>query len=94
MPPVRAAAGVGTSDAAVTVEISSGIITRQAIRRVATAASETSSQPSAGSSTRWNERSHPFVWTKPGDDLLDHCRPGQQTSFPRAITRSLIAHDH
>ena len=31
----------------------------------------------------WNERCHPFVWTKPAEELLDHCRPGQRTSFPR-----------
>ena len=31
----------------------------------------------------WNERCQPFVWTKTADDLLDHCRPGQRTSFTR-----------
>jgi len=31
----------------------------------------------------WNERCHPFVWTKTADELLDHCRPGQRTSFTR-----------
>jgi hypothetical protein len=31
----------------------------------------------------WNDRCHPFVWTKTADDLLDHCRPGQRTSFTR-----------
>src|SRR5690349_19742668 len=30
-----------------------------------------------------NERCHPFVWTKTADELLDHCRPGQRTSFMR-----------
>ena len=23
----------------------------------------------------WNERCHPFVWTKTADELLNHCRP-------------------
>ena len=26
----------------------------------------------------WNERCHPFVWTKTADELLDHCHPGQK----------------
>ena len=31
----------------------------------------------------WNDRCCPFAWTKPADRLLDHCRPGQRTSFTR-----------
>ena len=31
----------------------------------------------------WNERCQPFVWTKTADELLDHSRPGQRTSFTR-----------
>jgi hypothetical protein len=31
----------------------------------------------------WNERCRPFVWTRTADELLDHCRPGQRTSFTR-----------
>lgn len=31
----------------------------------------------------WYERRHTFVWTKTADELLDHCRPGQRTSFTR-----------
>jgi hypothetical protein len=29
----------------------------------------------------WNERCHPFTWTKNADQLLDHCRPSKRTSF-------------
>jgi hypothetical protein len=31
----------------------------------------------------WIERCHPFVLTKTANGLLDHCRPGQRTSFIR-----------
>jgi hypothetical protein len=31
----------------------------------------------------WNDRCEPFVWTKTADELLDHARPGQRTSFTR-----------
>jgi hypothetical protein len=31
----------------------------------------------------WNDRCHPFTWTKTADDILDHCKPGQRTSFTR-----------
>jgi len=31
----------------------------------------------------WNQRCQPFVWTKPADQLLDHCRPSKRTSFTR-----------
>ena len=65
------------------VEIFFGIITRQAIRR----GTFTSVKDLIGAIETfidgWNERCHPFVWTKPAEELLDHCRPGQRTSFPR-----------
>jgi hypothetical protein len=31
----------------------------------------------------WTERYHPFAWTKTANELLDHCRFGQRTSFTR-----------
>jgi hypothetical protein len=31
----------------------------------------------------WHERCHPVTWTKTTDDILDHCRSGQRTSFTR-----------
>jgi transposase len=65
------------------VEIFFGIITRQAIRR----GSYRSVKDLIAAIERfidgWNERCHPFVWTKTADELLDHCRPGQRTSFTR-----------
>ena len=65
------------------VEVFFSIITRQAIRR----GSFGSVKDLVGAIGRfidgWNERCQPFVWTKPADDLLDHCRPGQRTSFTR-----------
>jgi transposase len=65
------------------VEIFFSIITRQAIRR----GSFTSVKDLIAAIQRfidgWNERRHPFVWTKTPEDLLDHCRPGQRTSFTR-----------
>jgi transposase len=65
------------------VEIFFGIITRQAIRR----GSFNSVRELIAAISRfidgWNERCHPFTWTKTADDLLDHCRPGQRTSFTR-----------
>jgi transposase len=65
------------------VEIFFSIITRQAIRR-GSFGSVTDLIAAIGAFIDgWNERCHPFVWTKPADDLLDHCRPGQRTSFPR-----------
>jgi transposase len=65
------------------VEVFFSIITRQAIRR----GSFDSVKDLIGAIGRfidgWNERCHPFVWTKPADELLDHCRPRQRTSFTR-----------
>ena len=33
--------------------------------------------------TGWNDRCHPFTWTKSADEILPHCRPGKRTSFTR-----------
>jgi hypothetical protein len=65
------------------VEIFFGVITRQAIRRGSYSSVKDLISAIGRFIDGWNERSHPFVWTKPADDLLDHCRPGQRTSFPR-----------
>jgi transposase len=65
------------------VEIFFGIITRQAIRR----GSFTSVGDLIAAIRRFvdgrNERCRPFTWTKTADEILDHCRPGQRTSFTR-----------
>jgi transposase len=65
------------------VEIFFSIITRQAIRRGSFGSVKDLIAAIGAFIDGWNERCHPFVWTKPADELLDHCRPGQRTSFPR-----------
>lgn len=62
------------------VEVFFGIITRQAIRR----GTFTSVKDLVGAIRRfidgWNDRCHPFVWTKSPDEVLSHARPRQRTS--------------
>ena len=65
------------------VEIFFSIITRQAIRRGSFGSVKELIAAIGTFIDGWNERCHPFVWTKPAEELLDHCRPGQRTSFPR-----------
>ena len=65
------------------VEIFFGIITRQAIRRGTFNSVDDLIESITAFINGWNDRCHPFVWTKPADQLLDHCRPGQRTSFTR-----------
>jgi transposase len=65
------------------VEIFFSIITRQAIRRGSFGSVKDLIAAIGAFIDGWNERCHPFVWTKAADDLLDHCRPGQTTSFTR-----------
>ncbi len=31
----------------------------------------------------WNDRCHPFTWTKTADEILPHCRLRKGTSFIR-----------
>jgi transposase len=61
------------------VEVFFSIITRQAIRR----GTFTSVKELVAAISRfidgWNERCHPFIWTKPADDILTHARR-QRTS--------------
>ena len=58
------------------VEVFFGIITRLAIRR----GTFTSVKELVGAITRfidgWNERCHPFGWTKTADEILPHARQG------------------
>ena len=65
------------------IEIVFGIITRQAIRR----GSFASVKDLVGAIRRfidgWNERCHPFVWTKTPDEVLSHARPRKRTSDAR-----------
>jgi len=65
------------------VEIFFGIITRQAIRR----GSFTSVRDLTDAIRRfidsWNERCHPFTWTKTADQVIAKATSGQRTSFTR-----------
>ncbi|HEX3426792.1 MAG TPA: IS630 family transposase [Acidimicrobiales bacterium] len=64
------------------VEIFFGIITRQAIRR-GTFSSVADLVAAIGNFIDgWNDRCHPFVWTKTADQLLNHSR-SQKTSITR-----------
>ncbi|MBI2238533.1 MAG: IS630 family transposase [Actinobacteria bacterium] len=62
------------------VEVFFGIITRQAIRRGTFA----SVKDLVGAIRRfidgWNDRCHPFTWTKSPDEVLSHARPRKRTS--------------
>jgi len=62
------------------VEVFFGIITRQAIRR----GSFTSVKDLVDAIRRfidgWNDRCHPFIWTKTPDEVLSGARPRQRTS--------------
>ena len=62
------------------VEVFFGIITRQAIRR----GTFTSVKDLVGAIRRfidgWNDRCHPFIWTKAPDEVLSGARPRQRTS--------------
>ena len=59
------------------------IITRQAIRRGSFTSVKDLIAAIETFIDGWNERCHPFIWTKTADEILDHCHPGQRTSFTR-----------
>jgi len=65
------------------VEIFFSIITRQAIRRGSFTSVSDLITAIEAFIDGWNDRCHPFTWTKPADQLLPHCRPGKRTSFTR-----------
>jgi transposase len=65
------------------VEIFFGIITRQAIRRGSFTSVKDLITAIETFIDGWNDRCHPFTWTKTADQLLPHCRPGKRTSFTR-----------
>jgi transposase len=68
------------------VEIFFGIITRQAIRR-GTFHSVKDLETAIGTYIDgWNERAHPFTWTKNADDIISHAKPSphqKKTYDPR-----------
>jgi transposase len=65
------------------VEIFFGIITRQAIRRGTFTSVKDLITAIENFIDGWNDRCHPFTWTKTADQLLPHSRPGKRTSFTR-----------
>ncbi len=65
------------------VEIFFGIITRQAIRRGTFTSVRDLITAIENFIDGWNDRCHPFTWTKTADQLLPHCKPGKRTSFTR-----------
>jgi transposase len=65
------------------VEIFFGIITRQAIRRGTFTSVKDLIAAIGQFIDGWNDRCHPFTWTKTADELLPHSRPGKRTSFTR-----------
>jgi hypothetical protein len=65
------------------VEIFFGIITRQAIRR-GTFTSVTDLITAIKTYIEgWNERAHPFTWTKTADQILNKAKPRKKTSNTR-----------
>jgi len=62
------------------VEVFFSIITRQAIRRGTFASVKDLVDAIRLFIEGWNERCHPFVWTKTPDDVLSHARPRKRTS--------------
>jgi transposase len=65
------------------VEIFFSIITRQAIRRGSFTSVKDLIAAIEHFIDGWNDRCHPFTWTKTAEQLLPHCRPGKRTTFTR-----------
>src|SRR5436190_1122191 len=65
------------------VEIFFSIITRQAIRRGSFTSVKDLIAAIENFIDGWNDRCHPFTWTKTADELLPHCKPSKTTSFTR-----------
>src|SRR6516225_1345632 len=65
------------------VEVFFSIITRQAIRRGSFTSVKDLIAAIENFIDGWNDRCHPFTWTKTADEILPKCRPGKRTSFTR-----------
>ena len=59
------------------VEIFFSIITRQAIRRGSFTSVKDLIAAIETFIDGWNDRCHPFTWTKTADEILPNCRPGK-----------------
>jgi hypothetical protein len=64
-------------------EVFFSIITRQAIRRGSVTSVKDLTAAIEAFIDGWNDRCHPFTWTKIADEILPKCRPGKRTSFTR-----------
>jgi transposase-like protein/transposase len=62
------------------VEVFFSIITRQAIRRGSFVSVKDLVSAIRRFIDGWNERCHPFTWTKPPDEVLSRARPRKRTS--------------
>jgi hypothetical protein len=60
-----------------------GIITRQAIRRGTFTSVKDLITAIETYIDAWNDRCHPFTWTKTADEILAKATGGQRTSFTR-----------
>jgi transposase len=65
------------------VEVFFSIITRQAIRRGTFTSVKDLIAAIEAFIDGWNDRCHPFVWTKTADDVLKKATGGQRSSFTR-----------
>jgi transposase len=67
------------------VEIFFGLITRQAIRRGTFTSVKDLETAISTYIDGWNERAHPFTWTKGANDIIAHAKPSHQkkTSYTR-----------
>ena len=64
-------------------EIFFSIITRQAIRRGSFTSVTDLIAAIENFINGWNDRCHPFSWTKTAGELLPHGKPGKRTTFTR-----------
>jgi hypothetical protein len=65
------------------VEVFFSVITRHAIRRGSFTSVKDLIAAIENFIDGWNDRRHPFTWTKSADEILPHCRPDKRTSFTR-----------
>ena len=63
------------------VEVFFSIITRQAIRRGSFTSVTDLIAAIEDFINGWNDRCHPFTWTKTTDEIHPKCRPGKRASF-------------
>ena len=64
-------------------EVFFSIITRQATRRGSFTSVADLIAAIEAFIDGWNDRCHPFTWTKTANEILPRCRPSKRTSFTR-----------